>query len=116
MAGEMPAFPPFSGTEQLPRVLKQRIAAAAWEAASGDEKEFRRLCVQHARGDIDLFADKPAETDATPRLQAAEAQREIERSLVPQPQPEPQPGPVAEEAAPAAGRSVPRRAEPERAE
>lgn len=111
MIGTPPAFPPFSGTEQLPNMLKRRIAAVAWEKSAADEKEFRRLCVQHVRGDIDLFADNPAETDATPRVQAAAAQREIEASVAPLPVAAVVEAPAeapAEEAAPIAGRTVPR--------
>lgn len=118
MNGDVPEFPPFSGTEQIAQSVKIRIAAVAWEKAA-DETEFRRLCLQHARGDIDLFADRPAETDATERMRAIATQQEIERSVT---LPATQPaaavveGP-AERAAPIAGtaaadRMVPRRPEP----
>lgn len=80
MNGDVPGFPPLSGTEQFPYVLKAKIAEVAWEKAA-DENEFRRLCFQHVRGDIDLFADRPAETDATERLRAIQAQEEIERAV-----------------------------------
>lgn len=82
MSGEVPAFPPLSGTEQFPAVLTNRIAAVAWEKANGDTAIFQRLCAQHVRGDIDLFADRPAETDATERVRAAEMQREIESAVL----------------------------------
>lgn len=103
MINATPDFPPFPGTEQLPQVLKGRIAAVAWEKAEGDETAFQRLCVQHVRGDIDLFADRPAETDATERVAAYRAQQEIERAAL---QPPAVVEPVAETAAiePAEGR------------
>lgn len=81
MSGDAPAFPPFKGTEQLPQVLTTRIAAVAWEKSAGNEDEFRRLCLQHVRGDIDLFADRPLETDATERMRAIQDQEAIERSV-----------------------------------
>ena len=108
-----PIFPQLSGTEQLPQVLTTRIAAVAWEKAAGDISAFQRLCAQHVRGDIDLFADNPPETDASERVRAAQMQEEIERAVLPAVAEAP--GAVieapAEQAAPLA-RSVPRHEEP----
>lgn len=86
----VPAFPALPGTQQLPRVIKVRVAEEAWARAAGDEKEFRRLCWLHVRGDIDLFADNPPETDASPRVRAQREQEELERELIPPPPPEPE--------------------------
>lgn len=96
MSGDIPAFPALSGTEQLHATIKARIAACAWEDAGGDENLFVRLCLQHVRGDIDLFADRPAETDATERVRALRVQEEMERAAgMPQP-PATDPATVAE--------------------
>jgi hypothetical protein len=72
---EVPAFPVYSGTEQLPFQLLRAIASRAWEKAEGDNAVFQRLCLQHVRGEIDLFADNPPETDASERVRADRLQQ-----------------------------------------
>lgn len=106
MIGEVPAFPPISGTEQLPIALRRGIASRAWEKAEGDDAVFQRLCLQHARGEIDLYADAPAETDATERVRAAQIEREVTAAVTGEPI-EPI-EPVAPAPSPAANRAADR--------
>jgi hypothetical protein len=100
-----PQFPQLSGTEQLPRILKSRIAALAWEKAEGNTALFQRFCFQHVRGEIDLFADHPPETDVSERVRMDRLEREFALAAQ-QPPPAAEAAPVAP-AAPA-GRAVPR--------
>lgn len=84
--GDVPPFPALSGTEELPQVVKNRIAVVAWEKAES-ENEFLRMCALHVRGDIDLLADRPVETDATPRIRAMQAMQEVEQTIAAGPPP-----------------------------
>lgn len=102
MIGETPAFPVYSGTEQLPVQLRNAIAVRAWEKAEGDNAIFQRLCLQHVRGEIDLFADNPPETDASERVRADRLQQEFEAAAA---------RPAAETAVPIAPRPEPDREE-----
>lgn len=57
MSDRTPDFPSIAGQENIPDGDRQRIAEAAWRQSHGSIAAFQRLCVEHVRGDIDLFAE-----------------------------------------------------------